>query len=163
MSFRHWDTVSANGLDVFFGNARRRWESSKSYHDTQGSCTCEPEYGCGESCGNRITMIECDENNCNCEMRCNNRSIANLRSERISDMVDIRNTNNRGYGMFSKVSLKANTALVMYLGEIITEAEKDNRWPEYKSKGVGSSFFLKTEANRQIASLRYELYKEPLC
>ncbi|KAH6988829.1 hypothetical protein BKA56DRAFT_477115 [Ilyonectria sp. MPI-CAGE-AT-0026] len=81
-------------------------------------------------------MIECNESTCSIGSDCTNRRLTNFQPKRVIETVEISEVPGRGYGLVSKAKLPCNTIVIEYIGELITESEKQNRWAKYQSENL---------------------------
>ncbi|KAI5303382.1 fatty-acyl coenzyme A oxidase [Ascosphaera pollenicola] len=91
------------------------------------------ESGCGQSCQNRTTLYECNDNNCRLgPEHCRNRSFDELRrrtkgGNKYDIGVDVFKTEDRGYGVRSNRTFEPGQIIVEYTGEVITQDECEKR------------------------------------
>ncbi len=128
-------------LDVFIGEAANIWKNTKLRE--YSTCICKPRNGCDEDCFNRLMFYECDDNNCSIGAEaCTNRSFEDLKKRckaggKYNIGVEVIKTANRGYGVRSNRTFEPNQIIVEYAGEIITQAECEDRMnTRYKDNEV---------------------------
>ncbi|KAJ0123406.1 histone-lysine n-methyltransferase [Diaporthe amygdali] len=120
----------------FVGDAGTYWRKTDHFKDYQSKCICKPDDGCTEDCQNRIMLYECDDTNCNAGKEyCHNRAFQNLTARtkkggRYRVGVEVVKTSDRGYGVRSNRCFEPNQIIMEYTGEIITQAECENRMNE---------------------------------
>lgn len=87
-------------------------------------CMCTPIDGCGDSCMNRITMVECSSNTCNLSNEtCTNRRI----QENIVASFERFMTTSKGWGIRATESIKRGEFIMEFVGEVIEEYEYKDR------------------------------------
>eukprot|EP00094_Tigriopus_californicus_P003586 TCALIF_03449-PA protein Name:"Similar to Ash1l Histone-lysine N-methyltransferase ASH1L (Mus musculus)" AED:0.06 eAED:0.06 QI:0/0.28/0.25/0.37/1/1/8/407/3102 len=93
------------------------------------SCQCsrvlnEDEFGCGEECINRMTYSECDARLCPLGEKCANNAI---QKHRAVHGLERFMTENKGWGMRSKVPIQSGSFIIEYVGEVVSEREFKHR------------------------------------
>ncbi|KAI9812251.1 MAG: Eukaryotic peptide chain release factor GTP-binding subunit [Phylliscum demangeonii] len=117
--------------NVFIGEAASLWKRSNRLEESK--CICTPAGGCGDDCQNRFMFYECDDGNCNVgAAHCTNRSFEDLKKrcqtgKKFHIGVEVVKTADRGYGVRSNRQFAPHQIIVEYAGEIITQAECDDR------------------------------------
>lgn len=86
-------------------------------------CECVEGDKCAESCLNRATQIECDEEKCPNKKECTNTRIQNHKHSKLQ----VFTTTNKGLGIRTIEAVPKNAFMIEYVGEIVTEAEFQNR------------------------------------
>ena len=124
-------------------------------------CNCIPELGCDEDCQNRMLYMECAPGCCptNTSNDVSKHSSSSKSMEKEEDVDDdgdnkqqydaalycentciqrrsfpktiVKGTPQCGFGLFVDEDVKADTILIEYLGEVITEEEMTERMSEY--------------------------------
>lgn len=90
----------------------------------QQSCSCKPDSGCGDDCLNRLMYTECSVKTCPCADKCQNTKI---QRHIIAPGVERFMTENKGWGVKTKLPIKKGTYISEYVGEIVTEKEFKER------------------------------------
>lgn len=118
------------------------------------TCDCAPEYqdgrnhACGSDsdCINRLTKIECVDNQCGCGNLCLNQRF------QTRDYADtsIFSTADKGYGMRANVDIPANTFIIEYMGDIIDAEEYKSRKLKYDSENIKHFYFMMIQDNEII-------------
>lgn len=90
----------------------------------QQPCSCKPETGCGDDCLNRLMYTECSPKTCPCTDKCQNTKI---QRHIIAPGVERFMTQNKGWGVKTKQTLKKGTYILEYVGEVVTEREFKER------------------------------------
>lgn len=93
------------------------------------SCQCarvlnDGEFGCGEECINRMTYSECDARLCPLEDKCANNAI---QKHRAVQGLERFMTENKGWGIRSKVPIQSGSFIIEYVGEVVSEREFKHR------------------------------------
>jgi histone-lysine N-methyltransferase ASH1L len=151
---KDWHKINRNRL---VGEAKDLWEKPDPL--PLSVCVCpEPargEQGCGDDCLNRVMQYECNAQNC-ClsEAQCGNRAFIEL-SQRIKkggafDIgVEVKKTENRGFGIRAVRAFLPGQIIMEYTGEIISEGECQRRMREdYKDKAC--YYLMELERNLVI-------------
>lgn len=76
-------------------------------------CDCKDE--CGENCLDRQLLMECNPETCKCGNEC-----MNMQMQKNSTAQLI--TKNKGWGLKTNQSIKSNTFIIEYVGEIVKES-----------------------------------------
>ncbi|KAJ3053926.1 Histone-Lysine N-Methyltransferase ash1l [Rhizophlyctis rosea] len=117
-------------------------------------CTCvvpaDGSMGCGESCLNRCMFIECDPKSCALGDKCSNQAFQ--RRECVS-ALEVHRTEQRGFGLRTKVAIPQNTLVIEYRGEIISQERCIERM-ESTYKGLENYYFLNYAKNEVIDACR---------
>ncbi|KAJ6636857.1 Histone-lysine N-methyltransferase ash1 [Pseudolycoriella hygida] len=90
----------------------------------QQPCSCKPETTCGDDCLNRLMYTECSPKTCPCAEKCQNTKI---QRHIVAPGVERFMTQNKGWGIRTKQSLKKGTYILEYVGEVVTEREFKER------------------------------------
>lgn len=91
-------------------------------------CKCVPvtEVGmksCGESCLNRLSYTECNNDNCICGPACGNRGMSKRQFAKCRPTRE----HGKGWGLITVNGVKRGDLVQEYAGEIIDESEKEER------------------------------------
>lgn len=78
-------------------------------------CDCEPQYGCGDACINRLMYSECNPKTCPCGAKCQNTKI----QKRVVAPVQCFITQNKGWGVKTNHLIKKDTYILEYVGEVV--------------------------------------------
>lgn len=87
-------------------------------------CNCKPDMGCGDNCLNRMVYTECSPSNCPTRERCRNQKI---QRHEIAPGVERFMTENKGWGVRTKLPIAKGTYILEYVGEVVTEREFKDR------------------------------------
>ena len=120
-----------------------------SGQDELMSCDCreqwDDEHQCNMSCGedsdciNRLTSIECtNENSLNCGRNCRNQRFQRKEYAK----VDVIQTEKKGYGLRAKENIYPGTFISEYIGEVIDESRFRKRMREYEQQGIRHFYFM---------------------
>ncbi|XP_034944543.1 histone-lysine N-methyltransferase ash1 [Chelonus insularis] len=88
------------------------------------ACECKPESGCGDDCINRMVFSECSPQMCPCGEKCENQKIQ--KHEWIPNLQRFM-TENKGWGVRTKGSIKMGSFILEYVGEVVSEREFKSR------------------------------------
>ena len=110
-------------------------------------CQCRPpapgstEKGCGPSCINRTTFIECVEEHCPCGSACSNRPF----SRKQFAPMEVHRAGGKGFGLFAhrdEPTIPKGNFLLEYVGEVVEESEYDYRKQSYLAEGQRHFYFM---------------------
>jgi hypothetical protein len=104
----------------------------------EGLCGCKDI--CDESCLNRYSLYECNENICGVGTECSNRAFSNLTGG-LAVKLRVFETLDYGLGLWSAQDLVKDQLIAEYVGEVITQMEFEKR-QEAKDVSVDTSFRL---------------------
>lgn len=119
------------------------------------TCDCQQEYddddinwacGADSDCINRLTNIECVNDQCNCGDDCQNQR---FQKHQFAD-TSIFLTAKKGYGMRANVDIPAGTFIIEYMGDIIDQEEYGIRKEKYGTEGVKHFYFMMIQDNEII-------------
>jgi len=141
-----------------------RLKNIYSAADESMTCDCPVDiddstginHACGEDsdCINRLTNIECVNDECTCGDDCQNQRFQRCQYANTSIFL----TENKGYGMRANVNIPANTFLIEYIGDIIDQEEYKTRKEQYDKEGLKHFYFMMIQDNEIIdASKRASL------
>lgn len=97
-------------------------------------------------CINRLTLIECDDDNCNCGENCQNQR---FQKHQFAD-ITVFSTDKKGFGIRADQELVTNDFIIEYIGEILDEAELHQRLIEYDNKKLKHFYFMMLQNNEFI-------------
>ncbi|KAI9887678.1 MAG: histone methyltransferase set2 [Watsoniomyces obsoletus] len=109
-------------------------------------CDCSEErvgdrnVACGEEsdCINRLTKVECVDDECNCGAACQNQR---FQLRQWADVAVIK-TEKKGRGLEAKTDLHPNDFIYEYVGEVINEASFRRRMIQYDEEGITHFYFM---------------------
>ncbi|KAL9931781.1 hypothetical protein V8E36_009331 [Tilletia maclaganii] len=110
-------------------------------------CECTYRYGidhptvaCGHDSGciNRLTQVECLEEECQTRGYCQNQR---FQKREYAD-IEIMLTPNKGYGVRTPVELDQDTFIYEYVGEVINHSNFLKRMQQYKDEGIRHFYFM---------------------
>lgn len=87
-------------------------------------CNCKSDIGCGDNCLNRMVYTECSPSNCPTREKCRNQKI---QKHDIAPGVERFMTENKGWGVRTKLPIEKGTYILEYVGEVVTEREFKER------------------------------------
>lgn len=95
---------------------------------------------CGEllDCINRVTLVECVNGKLGCGDNCRNQRFQNHQYA----PIQVFDTDNKGYGVRAKESLKKGTFIYEYIGEVIGEEDFRKRMVEYDQANMKHFYFM---------------------
>ncbi|ORY86078.1 hypothetical protein BCR37DRAFT_385575 [Protomyces lactucae-debilis] len=118
------------------------------------SCDCKPEFdgdyngACGSesNCINRITSIECLDDECNCGEGCQNQR---FQRRQYAD-VDVIDAGPKGYGLRAMQDLLRGSFVYEYVGEVIGERKFRQRQKDYKDQDEKHFYFMMLQKGEYI-------------
>lgn len=118
------------------------------------TCDCEEDIvdganlACGSDsdCINRLTNIECVNDQCGCGDDCLNQRFQNREYADVSIFL----TAEKGYGMRANVEIPAHTFIIEYMGEIVDSEEYKERKQKYDAEGMKHFYFMMIQDNEII-------------
>lgn len=123
--------------------------------DESMTCDCSPDidengvnHACGEDsdCINRLTNIECVNDECTCGDDCQNQRFQKCQYANTSIFL----TENKGYGMRANEFIPSRTFLIEYIGDIIDKEEYKIRKQKYDNEGLKHFYFMMIHDNEII-------------
>lgn len=90
----------------------------------QQPCSCKNDSGCPDDCLNRLVYTECSPETCPCQDKCKNQKIQRYE---YAPGLERFMTDNKGWGIKSKYSIKQGTYILEYVGEVVNEKEFKER------------------------------------
>lgn len=95
-------------------------------HDDLSQCMCKQRERCcfDDSCVNYATQVEC----VNCNQGCQNQRF----KRKVYAKISVRETPDKGFGLFAEEALPARTFVYEYLGEVLSFKELNKRLGESK-------------------------------
>ncbi|KAH0610068.1 uncharacterized protein H6S33_012614 [Morchella sextelata] len=118
------------------------------------SCECREEWdgthnvACGENsdCINRMTSMECTQDDSSCGSDCQNKRF----QKRQYANVSVIKTEKKGFGLRANVDIPINTFLYEYVGEVIDEGKFRRRTHKYFQEGIKHFYFMSLGKNEFI-------------
>ncbi|EEB07769.2 histone lysine methyltransferase Set2 [Schizosaccharomyces japonicus yFS275] len=118
------------------------------------ACDCKPEWvdgvniacGHGSYCINRMTSIECTDENCYCGPSCQNQRF----QKKMYADVDVIQTEKKGFGLRANSYLTKGTFVYEYIGEVIPEVRFRKRMREYDERGIRHFYFMMLQKGEYI-------------
>ena len=102
---------------------------------------CEAGTDCGEDCLNRMMYIECDPKECPAGATCTNSRLRNKKYPKLK----VWKTAKAGFGLRIQQDLVEGDLVCEYIGEVIDEAECQNRLVVQEKNGIESFYILALE------------------
>ncbi|XP_037934418.1 histone-lysine N-methyltransferase ash1 isoform X2 [Teleopsis dalmanni] len=88
------------------------------------TCNCKHDIGCGDNCLNRLVYTECSPSSCPTREKCHNQRI---QRHEVAPGVERFMTDNKGWGVRTKLPIQKGTYILEYVGEVVTEREFKDR------------------------------------
>jgi [histone H3]-lysine36 N-trimethyltransferase len=117
---------------------------SCSDHSNYGDLLIVPgdgkNYACGvdSDCINRLTQMECVDNDCNCGNACQNQRFQRKQYANVS----VIKTDKKGYGLRANTDLNERDFIFEYIGEVINEHVFRRRMIQYDEEGIKHFYFM---------------------
>jgi len=114
-----------------------------------GECECSNGCSLDSSCYNYSMEIECNSENCGSREAelCENRQFEKIDHDK---NVEIKLTENTGFGAFAKRDLAQNELIIEYVGEVITKKEANARIKELNHAKATNFYFFQVDAKTVI-------------
>ena len=95
---------------------------------------------CGEDsdCINRLTKVECVDQECSCGAACQNQRFQLKQYAAVS----VIQTEKKGYGLQANTALQAHDFIYEYIGEVINEPVFRRRMIQYDNEGIKHFYFM---------------------
>ncbi|EPY53148.1 histone lysine methyltransferase Set2 [Schizosaccharomyces cryophilus OY26] len=118
------------------------------------TCDCRPQWvdgvniACGpdSNCINRMTSIECTDDNCFCGPHCRNQRF----QRREFAPVDAFLTEKKGFGLRAVVDIPRYAFVYEYIGEVIPEQKFRKRMCQYDEEGIKHFYFMMLQKGEYI-------------
>ncbi|EPX75329.1 histone lysine methyltransferase Set2 [Schizosaccharomyces octosporus yFS286] len=122
------------------------------------TCDCKPQWkdgvniACGpdSNCINRMTSIECTDDNCFCGPQCRNQRF----QRREFAPVDAFLTEKKGFGLRAIADLPRYTFIYEYIGEVVPEQKFRKRMVQYDEEGIKHFYFMMLQKGEYIDATR---------
>uniref|UniRef100_D8QG04 Histone-lysine N-methyltransferase, H3 lysine-36 specific n=1 Tax=Schizophyllum commune (strain H4-8 / FGSC 9210) TaxID=578458 RepID=D8QG04_SCHCM len=134
----------------------------KSREAMEGStCDCEYEEGehaalgrdnldhaCGprSNCINRLTQVECLEEECHCRQFCQNQRFQ--RKEYAP--IEIVKTEKKGFGLRAEQDIQRDTFIYEYVGDVVNSPSFKKRMRDYAKEGIQHFYFMMLQKDEFI-------------
>ncbi|KAF5314386.1 hypothetical protein D9619_011795 [Psilocybe cf. subviscida] len=116
-------------------------------------CTYEPgvdkvEDPCGpySDCINRLTQVECLEDDCRCRSYCQNQRFQ--RKEYAN--IEIVLTEKKGYGLRAEADLPRDSFIYEYVGDVVNPTSFKKRMRDYAEEGIRHFYFMMLQKDEFI-------------
>ncbi|KAG6879645.1 hypothetical protein C0992_000280 [Termitomyces sp. T32_za158] len=112
------------------------------------AATDDPDSACGHDsdCINRLTQVECLPEDCRCRSHCRNQR---FQKREYAD-IDIVQTQFKGFGLRAESSLRKDTFIYEYVGEVVSPASFKKRMREYAEEGIEHFYFMMLQKDEFI-------------
>lgn len=118
-------------------------------------CKCNKDdpvpCGTGRGCWNVETLVECDPDLCPAKEKCHNQNFH--RGEQF--MFEVKMTVAKGWGLFTKVNIPIGRFIMEYKGEVIDNAELNQRFSQATDNNDVNYYFLRINNNLYIDARNY--------
>lgn len=105
-----------------------------------------PDAACGSDCINRLTQIECLEDECRCGAHCQNQRFA----KREYAQLHIVQTEKKGFGLRAATDLRRDDFIYEYVGEVVNNTQFMKRMREYADEGIRHFYFMMLQKDEFI-------------
>ncbi|KAI0313481.1 hypothetical protein OF83DRAFT_1210951 [Amylostereum chailletii] len=119
------------------------------------TCDCVYEYGvdkpwvaCGDGsdCINRLTQVECLEDDCRCRNHCQNQRF----QRRQYAPIEIVKTEMKGFGLRAKDNIPKDAFIYEYVGDVVSNPSFVKRMREYAEEGIKHFYFMMLQKDEFI-------------
>ncbi|KDR78396.1 hypothetical protein GALMADRAFT_65042 [Galerina marginata CBS 339.88] len=119
------------------------------------TCDCTYEHGvdslddaCGpySDCINRLTQVECLEDDCRCRSHCQNQRF----QRKQYSSIEIVLTEKKGYGLRAEADLPKDTFIYEYVGDVVNPVSFKKRMREYAEEGIRHFYFMMLQKDEFI-------------
>ncbi|TRM63284.1 hypothetical protein BD626DRAFT_592433 [Schizophyllum amplum] len=127
----------------------------KSREAMEGStCDCDYEEGdnldhaCGarSNCINRLTQVECLEEECHCRQFCQNQR---FQRKEYAD-IEIVQTEKKGFGLRAERDLPKDSFIYEYVGDVVSSPSFKKRMRDYAKEGIQHFYFMMLQKDEFI-------------
>ncbi|GJJ09368.1 hypothetical protein Clacol_003590 [Clathrus columnatus] len=108
----------------------------------------EPYIACGEGsdCINRLTQVECLEDDCHCRSYCQNQRF----QKKQYTPFHIVQTEMKGFGLRAAVDIPKDAFIYEYIGEVVSHPSFAKRMREYAEEGIRHFYFMMLQKDEYI-------------
>ncbi|KAH7099401.1 histone methyltransferase [Auriculariales sp. MPI-PUGE-AT-0066] len=155
----HLPRAEADALRVFVELRQCEYQNGKigrSRNVEEGfACECkydpdvhDPDVACGPNsdCINRLTQIECLEDDCRCGPACLNQRFAQRQFADIHVVL----TEKKGFGLRAAEDMPKDTFVYEYLGEVVDTGKFSKRMKQYADEGIRHFYFMMLQKDEFI-------------
>lgn len=135
--------IKANKLVAKF--QKTDYNACKCSEDELKPCSAE------NRCWNVATKVECDPDKCAAKQKCQNQQFR----RGTSFAFDVKKTESKGWGLFAKDGIPANSFIIEYKGEVIDDVEFKQRFSRATANIDVNYYFLKLDKNLYIDAKDY--------
>ncbi|KZT58153.1 SET domain-containing protein [Calocera cornea HHB12733] len=145
-----------SAFDELTGNAYQYSTLGRSRQkDECMVCDCQYEYGVdppdvacghGSDCINRLTQVECLEDECRCRSHCRNQRFQRKQYAEI----EIVRTEKKGYGLRAATDLFPDAFIYEYIGEVVNQPTFLKRMRDYADEGIKHFYFMMLQREEYI-------------
>ncbi|CAB16247.1 Histone-lysine N-methyltransferase, H3 lysine-36 specific [Schizosaccharomyces pombe] len=155
--FHHLDSAKDKALTTFEEIQECQYASAnigKPPENEAMICDCRPHWvdgvnvacGHGSNCINRMTSIECTDEDNVCGPSCQNQRFQRHEFAK----VDVFLTEKKGFGLRADANLPKDTFVYEYIGEVIPEQKFRKRMRQYDSEGIKHFYFMMLQKGEYI-------------
>ncbi|KIM41728.1 hypothetical protein M413DRAFT_444973 [Hebeloma cylindrosporum] len=107
-----------------------------------------PDEACGpySDCINRLTQVECLEDDCRCRAYCQNQRFQRKQYANIEIVL----TEKKGYGLRAEEDLSKDTFIYEYVGDVVNPVSFKKRMRDYASEGIQHFYFMMLQKDEFI-------------
>lgn len=114
--------------NCFISKKKDEYKVTVPKQTVENKCNCTADAKCNLGCLNKALLVECDRNTCSSGNACTNMKFqSNARPA-----VTIRETKNKGFGLFAEEDIAADALVIEYIGEVIDNNEYELRQARMK-------------------------------
>ncbi|KAF8515699.1 hypothetical protein BU17DRAFT_51508 [Hysterangium stoloniferum] len=124
---------------------------------TEEGLTCDCSYepgvddpyvacGDGSDCINRLTQVECLEEDCHCRSHCQNQRF----QRKLYSSLHIVKTDMKGFGLRASADIPKDSFIYEYIGEVVSHPSFAKRMREYAEAGIKHFYFMMLQKDEFI-------------
>ncbi|KAF8525700.1 hypothetical protein JB92DRAFT_2701103 [Gautieria morchelliformis] len=108
----------------------------------------DPHVACGDGsdCINRLTQVECQEDDCRCRSHCQNQRF----QHKLYAPFHIVQTEMKGFGLRAAADLPKDTFIYEYIGEVVSHPSFVKRMRDYADEGIRHFYFMMLQKDEFI-------------
>ncbi|KAH8112060.1 hypothetical protein DFH11DRAFT_1512097 [Phellopilus nigrolimitatus] len=108
----------------------------------------EPDSACGErsDCINRLTQVECLEDDCRCRAYCKNQRMQRRQYANIEVVL----TEKKGYGLRAGSDIRKDSFIYEYIGDVVSQPSFVKRMRDYADEGIRHFYFMMLQKDEYI-------------
>ncbi|TDL26882.1 hypothetical protein BD410DRAFT_782971 [Rickenella mellea] len=119
------------------------------------TCDCQYEHdeddpsiacGDGSDCINRLTQVECLEDDCRCRSYCQNQRFQRRQYANIGVVL----TEKKGFGLRASSDIRKDAFIYEYIGDVVSQPSFAKRMRDYAAEGIRHFYFMMLQKDEFI-------------